>query len=458
MKKILSLDLGITSVGYSVMGELENDRYSLFDYGVFMFDTPYDQDWNSKKSIHSNHVSHSKLYELRKQRKINLSKLFEEFGFGKQDELLEQERMNVFINKWELRGKKAFEQKLTFQELFSIFYLLAKHRGYKSLDTDDLLEELCERFGIVTESKKDKKQDEKGRIKQALKTVEVLKLQYPHKTVARIIYEVEIKKSNPVFRNHDNYNYMIRREHINEEIRAIILAQKELGLFDTSIDVKSLISKLIETIDDQKNSSNDLSLLGECEFIKGQKVAHQYSLLSDIFKMYQAVSNITFNSKPIVKITKEQIKQVADDFFGKVKSGKNISEIKYKDIRKVLNLGDEFKIFNKDDSRVIKDKKHENSIIKFHFVNNLSKFDKNFIANILNHKDMYLILQEIFDVFKEEKQPEPIYNKLDAIFKTYSLCTDEYSKRETILELIINKSRGRLTIYYDDMVTIIHYF
>jgi len=44
MKKILSLDLGITSIGYSVLDELENDRYSLIDYGVSMYNTPESQE------------------------------------------------------------------------------------------------------------------------------------------------------------------------------------------------------------------------------------------------------------------------------------------------------------------------------------------------------------------------------------------------------------------------------
>ena len=82
--------------------------------------------------------------------------------------------------------------------------------------------------------------------------------------------------------------------------------------------------------------------------------------------MYQAVSNITFNAKPTIKITKEQIKLIADDFFDKIKKRKNITDIKYKDVRKILKLNDSVKIFNKDDGKL--------TIIKFHFLNNLSKF------------------------------------------------------------------------------------
>ena len=266
MKKLLSINLGITSIGYSVLNELDNDKYSLIDYGVNMFDTPYDKDGNSKKLIHSQIKSTKKLYELRKERKKNLSKLFEDFGFAKKEDFLNQEKENLFINKWGLRAKKAFEEKLTFQELFSILYLIAKHRGYKSLDTDDLLEEFCEKLGLNQEKKKDNgKDNEKGKIKQALKTIETLKLQFPQKTIPQIIYEVEIQKENPTFRNHDNYNYMIRREYINEEIKALVLSQEKFGLFDKNFDSKAFIEKLIETIDDQKGSSNDLSLFGNCE-------------------------------------------------------------------------------------------------------------------------------------------------------------------------------------------------
>ena len=459
MKKLLSINLGITSIGYSVLNEQDNDKYSLIDYGVNMFDTPYDKDGNSKKLIHSQIKSTKKLYELRKERKKNLSKLFEDFGFAKKEDFLNQEKENLFINKWGLRAKKAFEEKLTFQELFSILYLIAKHRGYKSLDTDDLLEEFCEKLGLNQEKKKDNgKDNEKGKIKQALKTIETLKLQFPQKTIPQIIYEVEIQKENPTFRNHDNYNYMIRREYINEEIKALVLSQEKFGLFDKNFDSKAFIEKLIETIDDQKESSNDLSLFGNCEYLKNEKVAHQYSLLGDIYKMYQSVANITFNSNPTIKISKEQIKLIANDFFDKLKNGKNISDIKYKEIRKILKLSDDFKIFNKEDSYKSKDKTQENSITKFHFVNNLSKFDKDFIKSILEKSNKYDILKEVFDVLRDEKQPKPIYDKLNNIFSKYDLIKNESIKNNTILELIKNKTGSSLSISHQAMINIIPYF
>ena len=86
MKKILSLDLGITSIGYSILEEMDNDRYSLVDYGVSMFDKPVDKDGNSKKLLHSQSKSTTKLYDLRKQDLIKKTgAYFSTFSYNSQD-------------------------------------------------------------------------------------------------------------------------------------------------------------------------------------------------------------------------------------------------------------------------------------------------------------------------------------------------------------------------------------
>ncbi|MEA3331943.1 MAG: type II CRISPR RNA-guided endonuclease Cas9 [Campylobacterota bacterium] len=439
MKKILSLDLGITSIGYSILEEFENDRYSLVDYGVSMFDKPTDKDGNSKKLLHSVSTSTTRLYNLRKQRKLHLAQLFEDYKLSTKKILLNQEKQNIYINKWELRAKKAFEEKLEIEELFTIFYALAKHRGYKSLDSGDLLEELCLELGIKIEEKGKKKEDEeKGKIKKALQAIESLRLEFPRKTVAQIIYEVEIQKDNPTFRNHDNYNYMIRREYINDEVKKIIKAQDAFGLFSFNSD--EFAEAIVRTIDDQKDSTNDLSLFGNCEYFQDKKVAHQYSLLSDIFKMYQSVSNITFNTKPIIKITPEQIKLIADYFFAKIKKGNNIPDIKYKDVRKILKLDDSIKIFNRDDGKL--------TITKFHFVSNLSKINNQFILDAFEKENKYEIFKEIFDVLEFEKAPHAIYERLK----------DKIDDNKTIIDLIRYKSGNSLSISHLAMIKFIPYF
>jgi CRISPR-associated endonuclease Csn1 len=439
-KKILSLDLGITSIGYSILEEFENDRYSLVDYGVSMFDKPTDQNDKSKKLLHSESVSTKKLYKLRKKRKQDLASLFEEFDWGDNKYFLYQEKQNIYKNKWELRAKKVFEKKLKIEELFTVLYTLAKHRGYKSLDSNDLLEELCSDLDIDIEKEKlTKADDEKGQIKKALKNLEELK-KNSTKTVAQIIYELEIQKENSTFRNHDNYNYMIRREYIDEEIEKIILSQKALGLFGDSFDCNVFIQRLKDIITFQNPSTNDMDLFAHCEYYPQYKSAHQYSIISDIFKMYQSVSNITFNTKPTIKITKEQIQLIADDFFTKIKKGKNIPNIKHKDIRNILKLSDDIKIFNKNDDKL--------TITKFHFLSSLSKIDNSFIVEALEKEDGYEILKNIFKVLQISKDPKDIYKQLK----------DKIDDSQTIINLIKNKTGNSLNISAEAMIKCIPYF
>lgn len=51
--------------------------------------------------------------------------------------------------------------------------------------------------------------------------------------------KLKYKKKIQHLENHDNYNYMIRREYINEEIKALVLSQEKFGLFDKNFDSKS---------------------------------------------------------------------------------------------------------------------------------------------------------------------------------------------------------------------------
>jgi len=79
----------------------------LIDYGVSMFGKPTNKDGKSKKLLHSASSSASNLVSLRKQRKRNLAKLFEEFGLGEKEyflyhEKLWQKKNHELTPKWEL--------------------------------------------------------------------------------------------------------------------------------------------------------------------------------------------------------------------------------------------------------------------------------------------------------------------------------------------------------------------
>ncbi|KIM04350.1 MAG: hypothetical protein KU28_10760 [Sulfurovum sp. PC08-66] len=96
-----------------------------------------------------------------------------------------------------------------------------------------------------------------------------------------------------------------------------------------------------------------------------------------------------------------------------------------------MKLDESIKIFNKEDKN--KDGK-DLQLIKFHFVNNLSKFGDAFRA-ILDKPDRYAILKEIFDVVGFEKTPKSIYEKLKGKMDD-----------KTIVEIIKHKTGSSLRL------------
>ena len=124
----------------------------------------------------------------------------------------------------------------------------------------------------------------------------------------------------------------------------------------------------------------------------------------------------------------------------KIKKGKNILDIKYKDIRKILKLSDDIKIFNKDDEKL--------TITKFHFLSSLGKIDNTFIVEALEKEDGYKKLKDIFEVLQFSKDPKDIYEQLK----------DKIDDIQTVINLIKNKTGNSLNVSADAMIKFIPYF
>ena len=94
-----------------------------------------------------------------------------------------------------------------------------------------------------------------------------------------------------------------------------------------------------------------------------------------------------------------------------------------------------------------KGKKVHHTITRFHFLNNLSKFDNTFIIKNLADENGLKNLADIFEIVTKTKDPKAVYeelkNKIDD---------------KTIIELIQNKSGNSLNISSYAMLKFIPYF
>ncbi len=447
MKKILAVDLGITSFGYAILeyDESQDNIYRCIDNAVVMRDSPYDEkSGESAQKQHSAHKSLRKLNEKKKKRIKCVAKTFDRFGLLPYEKALEFNRKNPIVNKWELRAVTAWEHPLSAEELFAIFTHMAKHRGYKSIATDDLLYELQMELGLLgTETESSSKSD-RSQVYEALGRLEELKRAYGSETIAQVIHRAVAEGKFRSYRNHDDYEKMIRREDIEEEIEKIVLKQAEFGALPlTNEQIGALIDDLKECITDQEMPTIDDSLFGYCTFYKDEIAAPKYSYLYDLYRLYKKLADLRIDHYEVTQEDREKIVEWVTD---KVKAGEDVEKITYKDVREILNLAPDQKIYGLEDERVFKNEKGKidtkpRVFVPFFFLANISKFKK-LIASIQKHPDAQTIFKELAEIIQRSKTPQEAYEKVKNLLQNNGLDAADAE----IMELFKNKEPGTLEL------------
>lgn len=428
--KILSLDLGVTSCGYSVMQELKNNNYSLLDYGVVMRDNPHDggtqKDRREKKQSRD-------LLDKKKDRLKEIEQLFKISSLTYQDK--------KFYNIWKLRTIDAFERKLENDELFAIFRFMAKHRGYKSLKIEDLIAELeaKERIGNC-ESDEINMPKDLERFSETLAYLDALKCKYKEKTATQIIWELESQKENPTFRNHNNYRYMIRREDIEKEIKLIIEAQQKFNLFDDEEKANEFTKELQDIIIPQEAVTLNPDNINNCLIYKDEKCAPTFSYSFDIFNLYKLLFDLKIDG---ADASSEQKEELLSNILDDVKIFTCKTSYSVKDFKKILRIDDEYvKINNFQEYKTVKGKKEPNIIVKFNFLPSFKKLDYEILNTLFKQREHVKILDEIATQIHLNVNPQELMKAIEKVFKTYNLGFSEDEIRDFTLGLHKHKSKG----------------
>lgn len=140
MKKILGLDLGVSSIGWALVNEAENsdEHSSIIKLGVRVNPLTVDelQNYEKGKSITTNADRTLKRsmrrnlqrYKLRRQELINV---LVEAGFITSNTILSEHGNRTTFETYRLRAKAATE-KVSLEEFARILLMINKKRGYKS--------------------------------------------------------------------------------------------------------------------------------------------------------------------------------------------------------------------------------------------------------------------------------------------------------------------------------------
>lgn len=140
MKKILGLDLGVSSIGWALVNEADNkdEKSSIIRLGVRVNPLTVDEKGNFEtgKSITTNadrtlKRSMRRNLQRYKLRRAVLIDSLKSYGWIKEDSILVESGKDTTFQTLRLRAKAA-EEEISLEELARVFLIINKKRGYKS--------------------------------------------------------------------------------------------------------------------------------------------------------------------------------------------------------------------------------------------------------------------------------------------------------------------------------------
>lgn len=348
MKRILGLDLGVSSIGWALIDEEEKQILGMGSRIIPLTTDDKDEftkgnaiSKNQKRTLKRTQRKGYDRYQLRRQ---NLTTLLKSMNMLPSIELIKMNKLAL----WKLRSD-AVAKELTFQEIGRVLLHLNQKRGYKS---------------SRSEANMDKKDTEY--VKEVKSRYE--KLKESGLSIGQHFYD-ELSK---------NESYRIKeqvfpREAYIEEFNTILLNQQK---FYPEIITDELINKIRdEIIYYQRKLKSQKGLVSVCDFegfwtkIKsnekekelfvGPKVAPKSSPLFQICKIWETINNISLKRK-----TGEFIKIPLDKKRELFEYMDNNEKLTYAELLKILMLKKDDVYGNKQLTNGLQGNKTKNEIIK----------------------------------------------------------------------------------------------
>lgn len=329
----LGLDIGITSVGWSV---INLDKQRIEDLGVRIFNAAENPKDGASLALPRRLARGRRRLQRRKAYRIDrVKKLIIDRNILTTDKnILTKEERDEFFNKffekfanqkgldtWEARVK-ALDEKVSNEEWAKILINLCKRRGFKSNRKNEANDK--ETGQVITSIKNN---EEKMKMLQA-------------RTVGEYIYK-EVNSSDDSYKGYRNkagqYNMCVSRAMIMEEIITLFAKQRE---FSADFASEEIEKQYLEIFNSQRPFSKfeDLEkMIGLCTFEKKNKIkrAPKNSISAEEFVLYENMNKLSIVKRGDKrKLTNEERKLIVYEAYNK-------NEIKYTGLRKLLNLSNE---------------------------------------------------------------------------------------------------------------------
>jgi CRISPR-associated endonuclease Csn1 len=405
-KKILGLDLGVTSIGWALVCE-DKDNKEILGMGsrIIPLSTDDKDEFSSGNKISKNQKrtlkrTQRKGYDRYQLRRKNLTKKLIEVNAFPGEELLKLKSLEL----WSLRAS-AVSSKIGLNEFGRVLYHLNQKRGYKSSRSDSNL---------------DKKDTEYvAEVKNRHQEIKELGITIGQKFYAELQQDCHYKIKQQVF----------PREAYIEEFNAICTEQKK---HYPDIITDGLISILRdEIIYYQRKLKSQKGLVSVCEFegfntnptgtkelFVGPKVAPKSSPLFQVCKIWENINTITLKNKTgeLLQISPEKKAEI----FNFLDNNEKLTSAKLFDILGLKK--NEGWYSNKQIERGIQGNVTKSQLLKFlKQTDNLLRFD----LTIEEHdKERYLVDKKTGEITATNKhklispdiEQQPLYKLWHTIY------------------------------------------
>ncbi len=352
-KRVLGLDIGITSVGWAVIDFNESKFIDdnqvherivggdIIASGVRIFQQPIDRNSKSLAKIRGESRRTRATIERRAERLkylINLATQYDiiddSFSIANFD--AKKGTLPDYWSVWRLRVD-ALDRQLSNFELFRVLYHIANHRGAYFLTKAEQNSINNINMDNLQEIADDEKAKEDKKVKDAIKRLSSEYTRSGYRTIGEYIYNKEGKKRN----TSGDYTLSIRREYLRDEVELILETQRN---FNEKLS-KEFQDKYIDEVLMRHHPLDETKLqnmMGKCDLIKDETCAPKKGYSAEMFTLYNRLNNLKLGKQ------KELINQSQREII--IELAKKKEKITFTDLRNELKL-DYDTLFNLCDYR-----------------------------------------------------------------------------------------------------------
>ncbi len=312
MRYSIGLDIGISSVGWAV---INLDKERIEDLNTRMFDvaenpkngsslaTPRREARSTRRRIRRRRYRVSRIRSFIMNKGLLSEIQADQLYTWKDDDL----------DIWLVRVN-GLERKLSDREFARILIHYAKNRGFKS------------------NRKSEKKEAETGRLLEAVSENTRIMEENKYRTVAEMLLlddRFEGRKRN----KGGDYSHILARTEIEKEIRLIFAKQREFGHRFATTENEEEYIQIWGSQRPFSTQEDIVKRIGSCTFEPGEKRAPKFSYTFERFRAYDKMNRLRIISD------KDSQRPLTDDERDDIiRMLFNKEEVKYKDIRKTLQL------------------------------------------------------------------------------------------------------------------------